>query len=139
MRAGHPTATAAAAAVAAARHRPAARRRRPAAQRAAVRPTARRPGRRWSQRARHRAGAAGAPRARCHARARAAGAGGGAAARAREVQRMAEAAAARVMELCGGEGGSPVFKHSQLSVAKPTGVGDDSDDEAGGWIPPAGK
>ena len=43
------------------------------------------------------------------------------------------------MELCGGEGGSPVFKHSQLSVAKPTGVGDDSDDEAGGWIPPAGK
>ena len=55
------------------------------------------------------------------------------------VQRKAEAAAARVMELCGGEGGSPVFKHSQLSVAKPTGVGDDSDDEAGGWIPPAGK
>ena len=58
---------------------------------------------------------------------------------AEEAQRKAEAAAARVMELCGGEGGSPVFKHSQLSVAKPTGVGDDSDDEAGGWIPPAGK
>ena len=86
-------------------------------------------------------GAAGAPRARRHAlRPGKPPVPAAEQQRALEsVQRKAEAAAARVMELCGGEGGSPVFKHSQLSVAKPTGVGDDSDDEAGGWIPPAGK